>query len=512
MNKEIKHVVVVGGGTAGWLTASLLAAELKPNGIRITLVESPGIGTIGVGEGTWPSMRTTLERIGLPESVLFQSCNASFKQGSMFVNWKYDNTPHHYHHPFSAPWQSASFDSSLFWLTECNSAPFAHVVSGQARLIEMGKAPKDITTPEYAAINNYGYHFDAGLFVQKLSEHAVNVLGVNHIQADIEAVFENDHGFIDSLETSDKNHIKGDFFVDCSGLHGLLISKHFGVDFVSVKGELLNDRAIALQVPYCSPTSEINSATIATAYEQGWVWDIGLQTRRGMGFVYSSAMTTQEQALATLQQHARQYYPNVDELKPKFIEYQPGFRAKFWHKNVVAVGMAAGFLEPLEASALVMVEQAANFLVNQFPYQQSQLAFCEQRYNELFKEKWRDIVDFLKLHYVLSERSGDYWQYHRSQDTQSLRLQHWLTHWQHALPSRYDVPQIESLFPYASFQYVLFGMGFESRALLSRSQQQLAINAKQQYPQLIEATKRQMNLPSNRTLIEKIKQFGMPTI
>lgn len=512
MTKEIKNVVVVGGGTAGWLTASLLSAELATNGVRVTLIESPTIGTIGVGEGTWPSMRSTLERIGFSENTLFKECNASFKQGSMFVNWKYDNQPHVYQHPFSAPWQSPSFDTSLFWVYEHKSAPFAHVVNGQPRLIELGKAPKDITTPEYAAINNYGYHFDAGLFVEHLASHAVSKLGVSHLQADVVTVHEDNCGYIKSLETADGQCVDGDLFVDCSGLNGFLISKHFGVGFVPVDDELLNDRAIALQVPYSDANDNINSATIATAYDCGWVWDIGLQTRRGMGIVYSSKMTNQEQALACLKAHASKYFLNVENLTPKFIHYQPGYREKFWHKNVVAVGMAAGFLEPLEASALVMVEQAASFIASQFPYHHAQLAFCEARYNTLFTEKWRDIVDFLKLHYVLSERSSDYWQFHRTPDTQSERLKSWLAQWQYIMPNRFDVPQIESLFPFASFQYVLYGMGFESDVKLSKSQIKSALNTKQHYPQLIENTKRQVQLPTNRVLIEKIKQFGMPSI
>lgn len=513
MEKDIKHIVVVGGGTAGWLTASLIRAELACQSIEVTLIESPDIPTIGVGEGTWPSMRQTLARIGFPESLLFTDCNASFKQGSLFLNWSNDDVPHRYHHPFTAPWQTSSIDTSLFWSQRAKETlPFAHAVNAQARLIEMNIAPKDITTPEYAAIHNYGYHFDAGLFVKRLTEFAVSTLGVRRITANVTHIHEDSDGFITRLSTDEREQIDGDFFIDCSGQHGLLIDKHSQIPFISVKRELFNDRAIALQVPYEETDSPIASATVATAYENGWVWDIGLQHRRGIGFVYSSQFCSDEQALSQLHNHI-QYVTNQSPLgKPKFIQFNPGYREKFWHKNILAIGMAAGFVEPLEASALVMIEQAAKFFVDHFPHTQEQLALCETRYNHLTTERWRDIVDFLKLHYVLSKRTSDYWLHHHNPDTHSPRLTKWLTHWKTHRPSRFDLPQIESLFPSASFEYILHGMGFKQQLHLTQSERAIVEQTEKEYGNLINEAKRLLNLPTNRSLLNKIAIHGLPKI
>ncbi|CCQ11935.1 tryptophan halogenase, putative [Pseudoalteromonas luteoviolacea B = ATCC 29581] len=513
MNELIKHIVVVGGGTAGWLSASLLARELKNNGVNITLIESENIATIGVGEGTWPSMRGTLQRIGFPETELFTHCNASFKQGSLFVNWQSEHQPQIYHHPFSAPWQKETIDSSVFWYAQTKQQPFGHTVSGQPRLIEMGKAPKLISTPEYAAINNYGYHFDAAKFAERLTQFAVTSLGVNHLLGDVVDIKTHPNGDIAALVTDRGESLEGDLFLDCSGLTSLLIDKHYKIPFTSVKDELINDSALAVHVPYVNPGDNIESATIATAHPEGWTWEIGLQNRRGVGLVYSSKFCSQEVAHARLLSHVQSLNPTIATIEPKLISFNPGYRDKFWHKNVIAIGMAAGFVEPLEASALVMVEQAIKFLADQFPNNRQELDYLSLRYNTLFKEKWRDIVDFLKLHYVLSKRGEDFWAFHRNEQTQSLRLKAWLTHWQRHFPSHYDFSTSEALFPPASFQYVLYGMNVNPEIQLNSTMKRLAKETHVHYAELVHATKRLHELlPNNRKLIEQIKAHGLTTI
>ncbi|MFC3031427.1 tryptophan halogenase family protein [Pseudoalteromonas fenneropenaei] len=514
MNNTINHVVILGGGSAGWLTAALLQAELGDHLNSVTVIESPSLKPLGVGEGTWPSMRGTLERIGIKESDLVRHCQATFKQGSAFFGWR--NGSDIYHHPFSAPWQQTSIDSSLFWAAQANHLPFAHVVSGQPRLIEQGIAPKDITTPEYAAINNYGYHFDANGFVALLKQHACETLGVKLIVDEVIAVnacAETQH--ILSLTCQQYGDITADLFIDCSGFDSVLLAKHYQVPFHSVKDRLFNDSALAVQVPYSCAQHPIQSATLATAQPHGWIWEIGLQNRAGIGHVFSSDHCSEADATANLMAYIAQKYPHIKDLEPRLFKFTPGYREQFWHKNVLAIGMAAGFVEPLEASALAMVELSARFLVEQFPYQAAQLADNAAAFNHLFKARWQDIVDFLKLHYVLSERTEAYWRQHQDGMYCSARLQQWLRKWSTTLPSRYDLPMIEGLFPAASWQYVYYGMQNAPANVslkLNRQQQRIAAQTAKEYPAFQQKLTQQLRLPSNRELINKILKHGLATV
>ena len=297
------NIVIVGGGSAGWLTAAILAADHQADPhINITLIESSSVPTIGVGEGTWPSMRATLARIGISETEFLISCDASFKQGSVFRQWR-SPAPHDcYYHPFTAPAAANELDIAEHWFSHQQHVEFATAVSSQPAVIAAGLAPKRITTPEYAFLQNYGYHLDAGKFVTLLSTHAKR-LGVTHMVDDVVAVHSYVDGRIAALQTEQHGALAGDLFVDCSGLQSLLIGKHYQTPLVSVQHYLLNDSALAVQVTYDDECTPIASATLATAQAQGWVWDIGLPTRRGVGFVHHSGHTDAEQARVTLAQY-----------------------------------------------------------------------------------------------------------------------------------------------------------------------------------------------------------------
>jgi len=522
----IRRLVVVGGGSAGWLAAAMLAAEHPPaSGVSVTLVESPEVGPIGVGEGTWPTMRDTLRRIGLPEAELFRRCSAAFKQGSRFDGWREGGLPDaggsqaggvqgaadRYHHPFVLPLGYTEAALAPAWLAQHAHTPFADLVSVQPHLCAQGRAPKQASTPEYAAVANYGYHFDATQFGLLLREHAVQQLGVVHRLDHVVAMANHDNGDIASLHTQQHGLIEGDLFIDCTGLASRLLGQHLGVGWVSQQSVLFNDAALALQVPHAEPDTPLATQTIATAQAHGWTWDIALPTRRGVGHVYSTAHASDDAVEAALRAYIRRTGGPAELPAARKLSFRPGFRAQFWHRNCVAIGLAAGFVEPLEASALALVELSAARLAEDLPATRGTMDIVARRFNEVFRYRWERVIDFLKLHYALSRRRDtDYWREHTEAASLPPRLRELLAVWQHRPPSRLDFEQAEELFPSASYQYVLFGMGFRPATGAYRQSPDNAQRADGFFRETAQLTRKMLAaLPAHRRLIEDIQRQGL---
>lgn len=517
MAKPITSVVIVGGGTAGWITAGRLAAMSKAesdNAISVTLVESPNVPTIGVGEGTWPTMRNTLKKIGVRETDFIRECNVSFKQGAKFAKWVTGEEDDFYYHPLVLPEGFNDTNLAPHWLQNNAGKSFSEAVCPQDYLCERGLAPKQITTPEYASVANYAYHLNAGTFSEFLKEHCINNLGVRHVLDDVTKVNSAENGDIASVSTKKTGAIAGDLFVDCTGFKSLLLGEHFGVPFKSCKDVLFIDTALAVQVPYESEDTPIASHTISTAQDAGWIWDIGLSTRRGVGHVYSSAHSTEEQAQVKLRDYLRPRVANVDDLSIRKIPINPGHRTKFWERNCVAVGLAAGFLEPLEASALVLVEISAGMLTEQFPATRETMDIVAKRFNETFLYRWDRIIDFLKLHYVLSSRTDNsFWTDNRDPATIPESLQELLTLWQYQYPWHDDFDRAIEVFPAASYQYVLYGMGFKTEPGHRGISEHSKKNAQRHFLQNEKLVQDMISkLPSNRELLNKIDQYGMQRV
>jgi tryptophan 7-halogenase len=519
MNSIIKRIVIVGGGSAGWLTAGIIAAEHNAStdsGLVVSLVESPDVSIIGVGEGTWPSMRNSLQKIGLSETDFIRECSVSFKQGSKFVGWRNGQANDMYYHPFMLPQGYTETNLAATWQKLWSDMPFADAFSVQARLCEAGFAPKQITTPEYAAVSNYGYHLDAGKFVQLLQKHCTEKLGVKHILDHVTGINSGGNEDIASLSTQSSGNIAGDLFIDCSGTTALLLGKHYKIPFAKQKHVLFNDSAIATQVPYLSAEGAIASATISTAQTSGWIWDIGLPTRRGVGHTYSSSHICDELAEKELRNYIAQSIGQkaAEDIPARKLSFNPGHHEKFWHKNCVAVGMTAGFLEPLEASALAMVEVAANFICEEMPVTREHMAITEKRFNDRFVYHWGRVIDFLKLHYVLTKRTdSDYWRDNCRTETISPRLMDLLTLWQTQSPSYNDFTQNVEIFPSASYQYVLYGMGFKTQIRPTTRKFDMDTQAKKVFDENQQLFKKFSSaLPTNRALIDNIKQYGLQKI
>ncbi|KVX01290.1 tryptophan halogenase family protein [Shewanella frigidimarina] len=515
MNQPIKHIVILGGGTAGWITAGTIAAHLLKNadsGFSVTLIESANIPPIGVGEGTWPTMRRTLKKMGIRETDFIKQCNVSFKQGAKFVNWVEDNDE--YYHPLMLPKHPEQIDIIQQSLHVNPQFTFADLVTPQGIICEQGLAPKNITTPEFDAIANYAYHLDAGKFSEFLKQHAITQLNVNHIVDDVTKVNSHLNADIASLVTRNNGNISGDLFIDCSGTHSILLGEHYQVPFISCKDVLFNDRAIAVQVPYDEINEPITSHTISTAQTCGWIWDIGLENRRGVGHVFASDYINDEDATEQLKRYLRPRVKDVDALTFRTIPFNPGHRHHFWHRNCVAVGLSAGFLEPLEASALLLVEISASMIAEQLPACREVMDITAKRFNETFLYRWQRIIDFLKLHYILSKRTdSQFWINHRNPDTIPESLQNLMTLWRYQPPSDDDFIHAVEVFPAASYQYILYGMGFytqESHLGVSKQKQQQTIVGVENNKMLTH--KMLSMLPSNRELINQIKQYGLQKI
>lgn len=507
MDKPIKKIVIVGGGSAGWLTAGILAAEHKiatQNLIEITLVESPDVKTIGVGEGTWPSMRNTLDKIGINEFEFIQQCDASFKQGSKFIQWQTGNKGEFYYHPFMTPEGYTQVNLQEHWKATQSQQAYANTVNAQYHLCEAGLAPKQLTTPPYAGVTNYGYHLNAEKFAILLQKHCTQKLAVNHIIAHVDKIISTSSGDIEKLSTKDGKMIEGDLFIDCSGSAGLLINKHFNIPFIKQDHILFNNSALVTQVP-CSTHENIASATLSTAQTCGWIWDIGLPSRRGVGHTYSSVHIDDTEAEEQLRNYVAQSVGNKEseKLSVKKLSFTPGYREKFWHKNCVAVGMSAGFIEPLEASALAMVELSITMISEQLPQNRKQMDITAKRFNSRFNYRWQRVIEFLKLHYTLSQRrDSEYWCDNQSTSSIPDRLAELIQLWKYQPPSRYDFIENEEVFPSASYQYVLYGMGHVTSP---RTHQTLFENndIADQFFAKVQLQKQQFSegLPTNRALI-----------
>ncbi len=369
--KPIKKVVIVGGGTAGWLTAGRIAAEHCVSSdalVEVVLVESPDLKPIGVGEGTWPTMRNTLKKIGVSETEFFRQCSASFKQGAKFAKWVTGKDDDFYYHPLVLPQGFLRQNLVPYWQEVSENVSFSNAVSFQEKLCEQSLAPKDFNTPEYAVVANYAYHLDSAKFSEFLKQHCIEKLSVKHILANVSQINTLENGDIKSVSTDRRGEVEGDLFVDCTGFKSLLLGEHYGVPFCSKKDVLFIDRALAVQAPYEQEDSPIASHTISTAQDAGWIWDIGLPSRKGIGHVYCSDYTTAERAEEQLFNYLEQNVgEKARELSFRQIPINPGHRQKFWVNNCVAVGLSAGFLEPLEASALVLVELSAAMISEQLP-------------------------------------------------------------------------------------------------------------------------------------------------
>lgn len=457
-----KRVLIVGGGTAGWICAAYMARMLsadQPGGVAITLVESDEIGVVGVGEGTFPIIRKTLARIGLDEAELVRDADATFKQAIRFQGWSTGRGDDAYLHPFQVAAQHSDMDLLPYWLLGlAGDAPWAEVSTAQARLVAAMRAPKLASHADYGGPLNYAYHFDAVRFAAVVRRRAV-ALGVERLVDTIDEVRLDEGGAIAAVRARAHGDLTADLFVDCTGFRARLIGEALGSRFTSRRDRLFCNRAVAIQLPYDRPDAPIPSCTVSTARESGWIWDIGLQARRGLGYVYSSDHCGDEAAADALRAHAG---PAARDLPQRQLSFEAGYRAVQWQANCVAIGLSAGFIEPLEATGISFAEVAALILVNLFPWSGDHERSARM-FNAQMATRYERVIDFLKLHYCLSRRTdSDFWHDNRAPSSISDDLTDRLEQWRHRPPSFLDVDKSHDVFEEHSWQYILYGMGFHT--------------------------------------------------
>ncbi|MBO9707931.1 MAG: tryptophan 7-halogenase [Caulobacter sp.] len=514
MVRPVKNIVIVGGGTAGWLTAGVIAAKHRARqatGFTVTLVESPTTPIIGVGEGTWPTLRTTLAKIGVSETDFFRECDAAFKQGARFARWTTGEPDDAYYHPLVLPQSFSQINLAPHWLAGGAAGSFCDAVCPQGVLCDEGLGPKTITAPPYQGAANYAYHLDAGKFAPFLQRHCCEKLGVRHVLADVRGVALADDGDIRAVVTEQAGEIEGDLFVDCTGFRSLLLGETLGVKFHDCGDVLFCDAALAVQVPYEHSDSPISTHTISTAQSAGWIWDIGLPTRRGTGHVYSSRHISDDEAERELRAYLG---PAGKDLPVRKISIRSGHRETFWKRNCVAVGLAAGFLEPLEASAIVLIELSAKLIAEQMPACREVMDIVASRFNATTHYRWGRIIDFLKLHYVLSQRTDSaFWRDNRDPETIPERLSDLLLLWRHQPPwLTEEFDRADEVFPAASYQYVLYGMGFRTAVEPAALAEESALAQRAFRENAILGERLRSGLPKHRDLIRKIVEHGLQPV
>lgn len=391
----VRKVVILGGGTSGWIAAALLKKVLGQV-VDIQLVESEDIGTVGVGEATIPPIRLLNNVLGINEAEFLRETKATIKLAIKFENWRVPGES--YYHTFGAPGKSLAFchfhhlwrraqqlgDTTSLWQYDLN-----YLCAEAGKFASINSKDPVLELP-------YAYHFDAGLyarFLRKFSEQ----MGVVRHEGKVSSVTRHTNGDIQHLVLEDGRVLGGDLFIDCSGFRGLLIQQQLNTGYEDWSHWLPCDRAVAVPSERFEHTLPY---TRSIAHSSGWQWRIPLQHRNGNGLVYSSAHYTEQQAADLL-------LSNLDSkalAEPKFIQFKTGRRRKQWQRNVVSVGLASGFLEPLESTSIHLIQSAVVRLLQLFPHQGVTDALVDE-YNRQSQIEFEQVRDFIILHYHVNERS-----------------------------------------------------------------------------------------------------------
>ncbi|MDX1536123.1 tryptophan halogenase family protein [Arsukibacterium sp.] len=482
-----RKVLIVGGGSAGWMTAAYLNGALNKQGteqnVQIELLESPDIPRISVGEATIPSMRHLLAVIGVDEREFMQATDATFKQSIKYCNWV-NNDNSFYHHPFTSMRVQPIDRAGSDWLKSDRSIPFMETCSAQPVICEMGLAPLMLGKWDMGSRLNYAYHMNAQKFADYLRDFSV-ARGVVHTLANLTGVEMQGADKIVAVTTDQQQRITADLFVDCTGFKAKLIEEKMNVGFEDCSQWLLCDRAITMHLPYDKfYPGMVRPYTTATALSAGWIWDIPMQNQRSVGYVHSSKFISVEQA----EQEMRAYQgPGTEQLKARVVDFKVGRRKGNWRGNCVAIGLSGGFIEPLESTGLYLSDLGAVLLAEHFPYDDDNMEMLAGRYNRLMANRFYEILDFINMHYCMTKRTDTaFWREVQKPERITERLKAKLAYWRVKPPSAHDFqdqwypgmasagsatalsgaadsrPAIDTggLWNHESYECILYGMGF----------------------------------------------------
>jgi tryptophan halogenase len=451
---RLRNIVIVGGGTAGWMTAAALGRFLKDGHTRVTLIESEEIGTVGVGESTIPQINIFNRMLGLDENEFVRRTKATFKLAIEFVDWK--AIGHSYYHPFGPfglDMEGVSFHAYWLRLKAMGEAADLGEYSLEALAAAQSKFMRANQQPNSPLGRiAHAYHIDAGLYARFLRDYA-QARGVRRQEGKIVEVHQRaTDGFIEAVTLESGQRVEGDLFIDCSGFRGLLIEQTLKTGFEDWSHWLLNDRAVA--VP-CELGGSRQPVTRATARPAGWQWRIPLQHRLGNGYAFSSAHISEDEATAYL-------LANLDGaplIEPFALRFKAGRRLKSWNKNVVAIGLSAGFMEPLESQSIHLIQVGIARLLAMFPDKRFQQPDID-RFNRVMQFEYETIRDFLILHFKATRRNDTaYWDYLRDMPIPDYLADKIAVFESHGRVFREN----EELFTDTSWFAVMVGQGLEPR-------------------------------------------------
>jgi hypothetical protein len=408
------HVVIAGGGSAGWMTASIFLRSLGVAGSRITLIESPNIPAIGVGEGTTPLFKRFLKFLEVSEEEFMGACKATYKHGIEFPGWTDRQEFGSYFHPFASP-SYRHYEHEFF--ANCDRRRRGEAADTDpsnfffnAELARQCRAPVSEQSRNSENMD-YAYHFDTAFLADFLKQKCI-AGGINYIVDNITDVVVDENGDLDCLETSSNGSLDGDFFVDCTGFRRMLLGKLMDSEPVSYEQRLFNNSAVVIRTPVPAE-GDLPPYTESTALKCGWAWRIPLMNKISWGYVYSDNYTSREDAEKELRKHIGE---DADGIEPLHIKLQVGRVAEHWKRNCLAVGLSQGFIEPLEATALGLTQ----FTINRFVTYFSRGGFTTTfrgHFNDIVNEAFDRTIDYIQMHYKLNTRDDtQYWRDNRANE------------------------------------------------------------------------------------------------
>lgn len=467
----INDVLIVGGGTSGWMTAAYLRAAFGDR-VNVTLVESKNVGKIGVGEATFSTIRHFFDFLGLAEEDWMPACNATYKLGVKLENWRAPG--HSFYHPFErlrvvdgvpiTDWwlqlqPTERFDRDCFLIASlCDAKKSPRYLDGrlfEQDFVDEGSQPGFRTTlADQNTQFPYAYHFDASLLATFLSKYGVE-RGVRHIVDDVINVVLDERGWVSHVVTKEHGDLRAGLFVDATGFRGLLLGEQLAEPFVSFADTLPNDRAVALRVPVDMAREGLRPCTTATAQHAGWIWTIPLYGRVGTGFVYASGYCDQNDAEATLREFVG---PAAADLEANHIRMRIGRSKRAWVNNCVGIGLSAGFVEPLQSTGIFLIQHAVEQLVRHFPDERWDRQIRDS-YNRVTADAIEGVREFLVLHYQGAARSDtDYWRDAKKRivpDGLAERLESWTA----LLPDSQNIYPHYHAFEAYSYVCMVLGLG-----------------------------------------------------
>ncbi|MEW9799482.1 tryptophan halogenase family protein [Alteromonas sp. CYL-A6] len=417
------QITIVGGGTAGWMAANLLAHYFSQKPVKITLVESPDVGIVGVGEGSTPTLKRFFTTLGIDEHDWMPACHATYKVNIRFDGWSPESGIASYSHPFIS--QLDTHSERAFHVNCLTRRLGLDVITQPERFLFNGYLAQQHLAPKTPAHfpfrMEYGYHFDSGLLGEYLKTRAT-AYGVRHIQGNITHASTHPDGSIASVELDDGSSVRGDLFIDCSGFRSLLLQSTLNEPFVSFSDNLFNDSAVVIPTAVKSP---LPVETRATALPHGWAWQIPLTHRTGNGYVYSSAYISADQA----EQELRQHLGVSDDITARHLTMRVGQTRRQWVNNCLGLGLSQSFIEPLEATALHLVQLGIEIFAAH--YEKGGLtARYQSDFNTIMHERVERVRDYIVCHYKLNTRSDTaYWHDNRNNNHLSESLLQLLDVW-----------------------------------------------------------------------------------